>query len=67
MNAEIRGFEVSIRNFIEQTAIVPIEAKYLVLRQITGELKAEADKVIVAECEEKEAKKEVKKDAESLQ
>lgn len=66
MNAEIRGFEVTIRRFVEEAA-VPAEVKYLVLKLLASEAKEAADAAVIAECSRKdEAKKEGQEDAESV-
>ena len=66
MNAEIRGFELTIRRFVE-TAAVPAEAKYLVLKLLASEAKEAADAAVIAECSGKDAaQKEEQEDAESV-
>lgn len=52
INAEIREFENDIINFINASVDIPIEVKYLVLKDILHQVEAEANRNIIAEREQ---------------
>lgn len=52
INAEIREFENDIINYVNACENVPIEAKYLVFKDILQQIKEEANRQVTAEQEQ---------------
>lgn len=52
INAKIREFENDIINYVNLCEDVPIEAKYLVFKDILNQIKEEANRHIAAEQEQ---------------
>ena len=58
INAKIREFENDIINYANLCEDVPIEAKYLVFKDILQQLKEEANRHVIAEREQMKLAKE---------
>lgn len=54
INAKIREFENDIINYANLCEDVPIEAKYLVFKDILQQIKEEANRHVIAEREQME-------------
>lgn len=52
INAKIREFENDIINYVNLCGDVPIEAKYLVFKDILQQIKEEANRQVTAEQEQ---------------
>lgn len=52
INAKIREFENDIINYVNACENVPIEAKYLVFKDILQQIKEEANRQVTAEQEQ---------------
>ena len=52
INAKIREFENDIINYVNACENVPIEAKYLVFKDILNQIKEEANRHVAAEQEQ---------------
>lgn len=52
INAKIREFENDIINYVNLCGDVPIEAKYLVFKDILNQIKEEANRHVAAEQEQ---------------
>lgn len=52
INAKIREFENDIINYVNLCEDVPIEAKYLVFKDILQQIKEEANRQVTAEQEQ---------------
>jgi hypothetical protein len=52
INAKIREFENDIINYVNLCGDVPIEAKYLVFKDILYQIKEEANRQVTAEQEQ---------------
>ena len=64
INAKIREFENDIINYANLCEDVPIEAKYLVFKDILQQIKEEANRHVIAEREQKLAKERESEDHE---
>ena len=62
INAKIREFENDIINYVNACENVPIEAKYLVFKDILQQIKEEANRQVTVEREQ--MKLDVKKESE---
>jgi hypothetical protein len=58
INAKIREFENDIINYVNLCEDVPIEAKYLVFKDILQQIKEEANRHVIAEREQMKLAKE---------
>ena len=58
INAKIRDFENDIINYANLCEDVPIEAKYLVFKDILQQIKEEANRHVIAEREQMKLAKE---------
>ena len=58
INAKIREFENDIINYANLCEDVPIEAKYLVFKDILQQIKEEANRHVIAEREQMKLAKE---------
>ena len=58
INAKIREFEIDIINYANLCEDVPIEAKYLVFKDILQQIKEEANRHVIAEREQMKLAKE---------
>jgi hypothetical protein len=58
INAKIRKFENDIINYANLCEDVPIEAKYLVFKDILQQIKEEANRHVIAEREQMKLAKE---------
>lgn len=58
INAKIREFENEIINYANLCEDVPIEAKYLVFKDILQQIKEEANRHVIAEREQMKLAKE---------
>ena len=58
INAKIREFENDIINYTNLCEDVPIEAKYLVFKDILQQIKEEANRHVIAEREQMKLAKE---------
>lgn len=58
INAKIREFENDIINYVNLCEDVPIEAKYLVLKDILQQIKEEANRQVTVEREQMKLAKE---------
>ena len=58
INAKIREFENDIINYVNLCEDVPIEAKYLVVKDILQQIKEEANRHVTAEREQMKLAKE---------
>ena len=58
INAKIREFETDIINYANLCEDVPIEAKYLVFKDILQQIKEEANRHVIAEREQMKLAKE---------
>lgn len=58
INAEIREFENDIINYVNLCEDVPIEAKYLVFKDILYQIKEEANRQVTVEREQMKLAKE---------
>lgn len=58
INAKIREFENDIINYANLCKDVPIEAKYLVFKDILQQIKEEANRHVIAEREQMKLAKE---------
>jgi len=62
INAKIREFENDIINYANLCEDVPIEAKYLVFKDILQQIKEEANRHVIAELEQMKLAKEKESD-----
>lgn len=58
INAKIREFENDIINYVNLCGDVPIEAKYLVFKDILNQIKEEANRQVTVEREQMKLAKE---------
>lgn len=58
INAKIREFENDIINYVNLCGDVPIEAKYLVFKDILQQIKEEANRQVTVEWEQMKLAKE---------
>lgn len=58
INAKIREFENDIINYVNLCGDVPIEAKYLVFKDILNQIKEEANRQVTVEREQMKLVKE---------
>lgn len=58
INAKIREFENDIINYVNLCEDVPIEAKYLVFKDILNQIKKEANRHVAAEQDQMRIEKE---------
>lgn len=58
INVKIREFENDIINYVNACEDVPIEAKYLVFKDILQQIKEEANRHVIAEREQMKLAKE---------
>lgn len=58
INAKIREFENDIINYVKLCGDVPIEAKYLVFKDILQQIKEEANRQVTVEREQMKLAKE---------
>ena len=58
INAKIREFENDIINYVNLCGDVPIEAKYLVFKDILNQIKEEANRQVTVEREQMKLTKE---------
>lgn len=58
INAKIREFENDIINYVNLCEYVPIEAKYLVFKDILQQIKEEANRQVTVEREQMKLAKE---------
>lgn len=62
INAKIREFENDIINYVNLCEDVPIEAKYLVFKDILQQIKEEANRQVTVEREQMKLAKEMERE-----